>query len=550
MSLRPHPVPAVPEETARVARAAFPSGNLFLEVRDQLGAVFADQDFAPLFSKRGQPAEAPWRLALVTVMQYAEGLSDRQAADAVRSRIDWKYVLSLELTDSGFDSTVLCEFRARLLSGQVEQLMLDALLKVCREHKLIKAHGRQRTDSTSVLAAIRALNRLQCANETLRHALNSLAVVAPEWLRVNARPEWVESYGPRADDYNLPPGKEKRLARALAVGADGDTLLSAIYVEGAPAWLREVPAVETLRRVWIQQYYIEGGAVTWRTEKEGIPPSRHFISSPYDTDAHFGRKRTTQWVGYKVHLTETCDDELPRLITHVETTSAPISDGAVTSDVHRALEKKALLPSIHLVDTGYLDADLLVKTKKEFAVDLVGPTRPDYRWQAREGKGFDAHSFHIDWEQREATCPEGRKSISWTPAIDGQKNEVVKIKFSMTDCRTCPSQKSCTRGVRRTVTLRRQEQYAALQEARQRETTEAYIEEYKKRAGIEGTISQGVRAFKLRRARYIGEAKTNLQHVLTAVAMNFVRVGRWLMGEPLAHTRQTRFVRLMSQTTG
>ena len=168
MSLHPQPFTAVPPETARVARAAFPKGNLHLRLRDELGAIYEDAAFTPLFAERGQPAAAPWRLALVTILQDVEGLSDRQAADAVRSRIDWKYALNLELTDPGFDFTILCEFRGRLLEGSAEHLLLDAFLQKCCERKWLKARGRQRTDSTQVLGAIRALNRVECVTETLR----------------------------------------------------------------------------------------------------------------------------------------------------------------------------------------------------------------------------------------------------------------------------------------------------------------------------------------------------------------------------------------------
>lgn len=215
---------------------------MYIHLRDELGALFTDADFTALFPTRGRPAEAPWRLAMVTVMQYVEGLSDRAAADAVRSRIDWKYALSLELTDSGFDSTILCEFRARLVDGNAEHLLLDKLLAVCRERKWLKARRRQRTDSTHVLAAVRALNRLQCVGETLRHALNSLAVIAPEWLRQHSRTEWLERYTDRAVDYPVAAGKEKRRALAEQIGADGEQLLSAVYAEETPAWFREVPA--------------------------------------------------------------------------------------------------------------------------------------------------------------------------------------------------------------------------------------------------------------------------------------------------------------------
>src|SRR5215831_9434769 len=156
MSLKTLPIPPVPEETARIVRACFPHGTLVVQLRDALGALYKDVDFADLFPARGQPAEAPWRLALVTVLQFIEGLSDRQAADAVRSRLDWKYALSLELEDSGFDFSVLSEFRSRLIEGNAEHVMFETMLTYFKQQGLIKAGGRQRTDATHVLAKVRA----------------------------------------------------------------------------------------------------------------------------------------------------------------------------------------------------------------------------------------------------------------------------------------------------------------------------------------------------------------------------------------------------------
>jgi len=395
MSLRPLAVYVVPEDTARVAHAAFPKGHPYLRLRDELGAIFADRAFADLFATRGRPAVAPAQLALVTIMQFAEGLSDVQAADAVRARIDWKYALSLELDDPGFDASVLCEFRTRLLAGEQETLLLDTLLSLCRERGLLKARGRQRTDSTQVLAAVRALNRLEVVGETLRHTLNSLAVAVPEWLRAQAAPEWAERYARRAEDDRLPAKQAARDALALTIGADGFALLAAVYGPDAPAWLREIPAVATLRRVWVQQYHRDEGTIRWRGSAD-IPPSAVFISSPHDGDAHYARKRTTQWVGYKVHVTETCDDDLPHLITNVATTAGPTADGEVTPAIHAALKERDLLPSTHIVDTGFLDAALLVTSQADYGVALLGPTRGDYRWQARAGEGFDAQHFRID----------------------------------------------------------------------------------------------------------------------------------------------------------
>ena len=192
MSLHPQATYASPEDTQRVARAAFPRGNLYMPVADRLGTLSHDTQFAALFPTRGQPAEAPARLALATVLPLAAGLSDRQAAEAVRSRIDWKYVLGLDLTDPGFHHTVRSAFRPRLVAGEAEHLLLDTLLTLARTQGLLKTRGRQRTDSTHVLAAMRVLNRLERVGETLRAALHSLAVVAPAWGEALAPPEWYE----------------------------------------------------------------------------------------------------------------------------------------------------------------------------------------------------------------------------------------------------------------------------------------------------------------------------------------------------------------------
>jgi transposase len=480
-------------------------------------------------------------------MQFAEGLSDRQAADAVRGRIDWKYALGLELADPGFDASVLSEFRTRLVEGQAEEQLLTVMLTLFKERGWLKARGKQRTDSTHVLAKIRAINRLVCVGETLRHALNCLAIVAPEWLLAQSQPEWVDRYGVRLEDSRLPSSEEERQAWVQSVGQDGASLLSALFEPETPCWLREVPAVEILRRVWVQNYQWSEGKLSWRSS-ENIPPAALYISSPYDLDAHYSKKRTTSWVGFKVHLTETCEKDRPHLITHVETTTAPISDDAQTATIHEGLKQKELLPQQHIVDTGYVDAQLLHSSQQDYGIDLVGPTRPDVKWQAQQKTGFEASQFHIDWQAQQATCPEGRTSISWTPAIDNRKNEVIKIKFSGKDCQSCPSCSLCTRSTRyprRTITVRPEQQQQALQHARVRAKTAEFKTLYARRAGVEGTISQGVRAMGLRRSRYIGLERTHLQHLATAAAMNIVRLMRWLDGEPHAQTRCSPLVRLL-----
>ena len=550
MSLRPAPVPPVPDETARVARAAFPGGNLYLRMRDEWDTIFDDAQFGSLFPCRGRPAEAPWRLALVTIFQFAEGLSDRQAADAVRGRIDWKYALSLELTDRGFDHTVLSEFRTRLLGSGAETLPLDLLVTRCRDLGLVKARGRQRTDSTHVLAAVRALNRLELVRETLRHALDVLAVAAPDWLHERAEAEWVARYGRRWDEERLPKGRDAQRGRAERIGADGIALLTAIDADGAPPRLREVPAVETLRRVWVQNYWQDEAGARWRTSEDGLPKAAQFISSPHDGDARLGKQGSTCWVGYKVALTETCEDDLPNLITHVETTAAPTADGEATPKVHAGLRTKGLLPAVHLVDTGFLDAELIATSRRDYGVNLLGPTRPDVKWQAKDGTGFDVQRFVIDWEQGRATCPAGKTSIGWTPAVDKRTTRVIRVKFSSADCRACASRHLCIRSrkkyARRTITIRQREEDHALQARRAEETTPAYAAAYRKRAGIEGTISQGVRRCGLRRSRSVGLPKVHLGHTLTAAAITYLRVAEWLAGTPRATTRPSPFAVLMT----
>lgn len=385
MTLRAKTVYEAPEQTVLVARAAFPRGNSYMRMHDELGRFYADADFSALFPTRGQPALAPAQLALVTLMQFAEGLTDRQAADAVRSRIDWKYALCLELTDAGFHYSVLCEFRARLLAGGAESLLFERLLVRCREVGLLRVRGRQRTDSTLVLGAVRELNRLELVGETLRHALHTLAAVAPDWLRSHLPSEWVDRYGRRLDEYRLPQETFAREQSATSIGADGVRLLSMLHTSGAPPWLREVPAVESLRRIWMQHYYApdEAGIVRLRKEAD-MPPAALRCSSPHDPDVRVGSKRDTIWMGYKLHLSEACEPDAPLLITDVQTTPATTTDYEMTGKVQADLGERDLLPETHIVDAGYVTADQLVTSRTEHQVGLFGPALSDNHWQARQ----------------------------------------------------------------------------------------------------------------------------------------------------------------------
>ncbi|MBW4490863.1 MAG: transposase [Trichocoleus desertorum ATA4-8-CV12] len=417
MSLQPQAIPPIPEETAYVACAAFAKENRYLRMRDELGVFFKDQDFARLYPQCGHAAQTPWRLALITIMQFAENLSDRQAADAVRARIDWKYALSLDLTDAEFNFSVLSEFRDRLRASGAEQQLLEIMLQQFQQQDLLKAHGRQRTDSTHVIARVRDLTRLGLIGETLRHTLNTIAQVEPGWLRAQVPEEWYNHYGKRLEESQFPKTPPEWEALASRMGADGLHLLDAIYADAAPTHIRALGAVETLRQVWLQQFYAPTSSIELRTTKDS-PLGALRLRSPQDTEARYSTKRSIEWTGYKVHLSESCEDSLPRVITHVETTQATTADQEAIPRIHQALKAKERAPKQHVVDQGYTSAQLLVKSQKDYGIDLLSSVALDSGWQAKAKDGFDLSQFEIDWTRKVVRCPNHKQSHLWTPGKD------------------------------------------------------------------------------------------------------------------------------------
>jgi transposase len=486
---------------------------------------------------------APWRLALVVVMQYIEGLTDRQAADAVRRCMDWKYALSLDLSDPGFDFTLLHDFRQRLLAHEAAQRLLDTFLGACKARGWLKARGTQRTDSTHILAAIRTLHRLECVLEAMHYALNQVSEAAPTWVRQQVPPAWYTRYGLRSDQARLPKDASKREALAREVGADGYQLLAWVQTADTSLGLRDLPALEALRRIWLQQYYrctVPGlETLRWRTSDEQ-PPSAVRIASPYDLEARYSSKRQTHWVGYKVHLTEACDPGLPDLITQIITTPATTPDCVMGPTIVHDLAARELLPGTHLLNSGYVDADFLVTAQTPHQINVVGPAFGSYSRQHQTGQGYDLQAFVLDWDAQQARCPQGHTSVHWRPGHDVSGDPVIRIRFDGATCRACPARRACTsaKDAPRQLTVRPQAHHEAIQAARQRQETSAFKTQYALRAGVESSLSQGTRRFELRRSRYIGLARTHLQQLLTATAMNVVRVIAWLWGEPLGERRR------------
>src|SRR5579862_4356985 len=500
MSLPHRALPTVPEETAALAHAAFPQGHPLLTLRDTLGPLFGDTDFLDVYGHTGPAALSPAMVALATLLQYAEGLADEAAAHAVASRLDWKYVLSLPPGHAGFDPSVFSDFRKKLVAGSAEERLFRRLLEHARAQGLLKERGAQRTDSTHVLAAITRLNRLELVGETMRQALNVLAVVAPSWLRAHSDPTWLERYGPRYAAIRLPPSETARMALAETIGQDGQHLLGLLAAEEVPAALRELEAIVILRTVWQQQYDQQGETIRWRPSAD-LPPSGEVICSPYDPDARWSEKRGEGWAGYKYFVTEQCDPDVPLLLTHVETSVATIQDAARTAPIQEALVAQGTIPDPHLLDRGFVTMDGLAKAAEPGGMRITGPTRPDPSWQAREQTGYDQTHFDLDWEQQQARCPQGKTSATWREKTDRRGEQVIQIHFRKQDCKGCPAQARCTRGERRTLEVRSQAHHAALQAAREREGTPEFWQAYRARAGIEGAISQAVRRGGLRRTR-------------------------------------------------
>jgi transposase len=566
MSMQPKPWPGVPAETVRVAKKAFRTGSLAMRARDELGSWCADVDFAGAYGVRGAPGMSPAQLAMVTVLQFAENLTDRQAADAVRGRLDWKYCLGLPLDDAGFDFSVLSEFRARLVAAGLERVIFDLLLGRLKDLGLVKRGGTQRTDSTHVLARIRNLNRLELAGESVRAALEALAAAAPGWLAGVIDSSWREVYGQRIDGWRLPPGEAKRKELAGRYGADGYHLLEAVRAPGAPAWLCELPAVEALRRVWVQQYYRviddRGEKVIWREAGltgQGLPPGRTRIVSPYDLDARYSEKRGTGWDGYKVHLSETCRHSPapgaagdsppvpPNLITNVATTPAPVPDAAKTGPVHDMLAAAGLVPGEHATDAGYAGADQLLDARAR-GITLLAPLAANASPQARSG-GYTTDMFTIDWDHQKVTCPQGAVSRKWTATRNGGRDAII-TGFPAAACRACPARDKCTSSVRhgRQLLLRPREIHEAVIAARAEQSTQPWKDRYAIRAGAEATIRQATCATGIRTARYLGLPKTRLEHAAAAAAVNLIRLDAWWTSDPAgpapARTRTTHLQRL------
>jgi transposase len=551
MSLHAQPLAPIPDLTSRMAHASFPKGTLAMDLRDALGSIYEDADFAQLFPRRGRAAEAPWRLALITVLQAVENLSDRQAIQMVRGRLDWKYALSLPLDDQGFDPSILVDFRQRLLAHEAQDLLLEPILQVCREHKWLKAGGKQRTDSTFVLAKVRGLSSLESVGESLRAALNELADVDPDWLLTVISPDWFDRYVHRFELQRFPKGEQAKEDLRRQVGEDSWHLLQVATNEQAPQSVQACPSLARLQQVWNQHFERVAGLIRWRDGPSVESAER--VISPYETDARASRKRETEWVGYKVHLTETCgEEEAVHLIVQAEITAATEQDVEETMPLLGDLQARDLVPEVRLVDSGYVSGEVLASHAK-LGIELMGPLKQEGGWQHETGYGLSA--FQVDWDKQQVRCPQGHLSQNWCPGRHNRGEEVIRVSFSAVTCQACPVKELCTKREKhkgRILTLSPQPVHEAREGRRAEQATPAFQQRYAMRAGIEGSLSEGIRSHGMRVARYRGQPKTQLQAKAIAAAINLVRIRQMLrrtaLGLPARPKRPlSPFARLRSR---
>jgi transposase len=508
----------IPEETAKLGQKLLDEKNPYRLIGDQWSGLIKDEDFAHLYSQIGGPALSPVIQSLVLIFQSSEKLPDRLAVEAVRLRIDWKYALHLPLDWPGFHFTNLSHFRQRLLKHEAEYLVFDRLLNKLVDLGYIRRRGKQRTDSTRVLGLVAKLSRLEMIWETLRMALKRLQEQDKVWLEQLVPEAFLQQYLVKRRDYDL---KDQEMVEALQqAGADGLWLLQRL--EQAPEAWQNLEDIQTLRTVWEQQFeWDEGGTYTGPREKL---EAHGLIQSPHEPEVRYRKKRDQAWQGYVGQVTETAEEAGdPNFITDVAVTDAQVSDNNALPEIQERLTQRDLTPREQYVDQAYVSGTRLAESVQQ-GIRLMGPVADEAGRQE-----FKLSDFSVDLEQQAATCPGGKQALRWTISqrSDGTRNYTAHFGQQ---CADCPLRSRCTQAqAGRTITTH--EHHDQVVQRRAEMQTEAFWQAMKHRPPVEGTISQLARQG-MRRARYRGRRKVNLQMILTATAVNLRRLCRaWARGQ-------------------
>lgn len=521
MSLKDLFPKSIPEATRAVVEQFLSEDSVYWLVGQEGDQIIRDADFEDMYSDEGRPGINPVVLSFVTVFQYLEKLPDRRAAEMVRVRLDWKYALRQELDWSGFNYSDLCNFRKRLLENEKERLIFDRVVTYLQERGHIKARGKQRTDSTYILGNVMYLSRLEIVWETIRLAVSALISADAPWSLHHLPSTFVETQSSRRDEYGLSKTKiEKAMQQA---GADGYWLVARVQAHGDEN-LNNLAEMQTLKRVLEEQFT--------RSDPESPPKARlnseiggDTLQSPHDPDVRYSRKRDQKWQGYKMQVSETIDEESPeRFISDIEIEPANESDQEALAPIQKRLIEREIPPAKQYVDQGYMSGEQ-IDTSREQGIDLRGFVNPG---ASQKEPGFRLADFEIDVEQQQATCPAGKTSVHWT-VTSGTTKGVAYRAFFGKQCRGCPffATGQCTTnpaGRRLDISCHHDD----LQARRHEMKSQTFQQEMHQRNGIEGTISELVRAHGARRSRYRGLAKNQLQASFIGAAINLKRLAKAL----------------------
>lgn len=519
MSLRMNWNTEIPGDTARVGHEILSENDPYRLVGDSVKDFLSLKDFASLYSELGRSGICPIVLSLVTVFQFLENIPDRVATKWAIARIDWKYALHLPLTWLGFDFSDLSNFRKRLVEHRAERLVFEKILGWVRSLGLVEKHGKQRSDSTHIVGCVERLSRLELAWETLRVVLRAIEAIASEWYAEKIPATFHEACVERQSDWRL--SKQEVKSQMQTAGCDGFWLLDHLD-ESVPQIVLDLPEVATLRQVWEQQFERRKETKTVTVRQPPIE-GRDVIQSPHDPEARWSKKREKDWVGYKLQVTETAEDDVEvQFITEIDVVAANEDDSKVVDDIQVRLIERDLKPDEHYVDKGYVSGPNLAHSADR-DIELVGPALAD---TSRKPEGYKQSDFEIDFEKQQAICPAGKTSKKWyeRPQPDGHVG--AEVRFGE-QCAGCPVRAQCAPG-KSGRTLDISPYYEELNQRRAEQTTEAFKEKMKRRPAIEGTISELTRKHGARRVRYRGNDKGRLQASFTGAAVNLKRLAKAL----------------------
>lgn len=472
----------------------------------------------------GRPGEEPVLLLGTLLLQFMERKPDRQATECCVFDLRWKLALGMEADAEGFHPTTLVKFRQRLIKHGLEDIGFDAALDAMRQAGYLGSKcKRQRVDSSHVVGLVSRMSRLENVRETIRLTLESIQK-QPTFTHTPLWQEWCERYVDSKPDFRVDKAElQKRLQRA---GQDAATILA--WAEAPSQVYAELKAVKLLKRVFEENFEMnkeDQSCSPHRTQPAGA------VKNPHDPQAQWSSKSTIkgkEWVGYKVQVGETvspnrCEksEPTPNVITAVVTQKATASDKAALPEVEEHWENKEVeKPDVLFVDGGYTSGHELARAQEEER-ELMGPMAAS---PSKDGR-YSVESFDVSVEERKATCPAGHKNAHCSKLTEKKTGDIeYRIEFSRKDCEPCPLKEKCvaTHHNHRTIVV--QEHHTLMQARRREQQSDIFKKEMEQRNGIEGTISELVRAHGMRRSRYRGEAKTRLQNYMIGAACN---IRRW-----------------------